>query len=76
MRTVDVYYVKKYEVSEAMMNGALELANWYRQEGNVDKANHIVSLVASVEGSRLAEGKVWGMLKAYSNRVAKLATAA
>lgn len=72
MRKVDCYYAKNYEVSQEMMDGALELADWYRREGNVDKANYIVSVVASVEGRRLATGKTWGMLKAYSNRVGKM----
>lgn len=64
-------YTKKYEVSQEMMDRALELAGQYRNVGNVEKANYIVGLVESVEGNRLATGKTWGMLKAYSNRGAK-----
>lgn len=67
--------LKKYEVSQEMIDGALAMANWYRENGDSDKAWWIENTIRQVEDdTRMAIGQVWGKLKAYKNRFEKLAT--
>lgn len=77
MRTCDMYLnLKKYEVSEEMINGAKAMANWYKMNGDEFKGEQIDKMLLQVEDdTRLAIGQVWGKLNAYKNRFAKLVAA-
>ena len=67
--------VKYYPVSTTMISGTKAMGEWYRQEGNLEKARKAEMLVAFAEITKYASGVNIGVMKAYANRFSKLVTA-